>query len=93
MVNKMLLLLITGCLSVISFAQTAPPAAGEILQQAFGKAKAENKNVFIIFHASWCSWCHKMDSAINDPVRKSFFENNYVIRHLTLLESHDKKQL
>ena len=56
-------------------------------------AAKENKNVFIIFHASWCGWCHKMDSAINDKSCKVFFSKNYVIRHLVVDESKDKKDL
>lgn len=47
----------------------------------------------VIFHASWCGWCHKMDTSLNDPSVKSFFDKNYVITHLTIDESPDKKIL
>ena len=75
------------------FAQQAPPPATEILREAMQTAAKENKNVFIIFHASWCGWCHKMDTAINDKACKDFFYRNYVIRHLVVDESRDKKNL
>lgn len=38
------------CIASISQAQTAT----EILSKASEQAKLENKNVFVIFHASWC---------------------------------------
>lgn len=67
--------------------------ASEVINQAKTKASKENKKVFVIFHASWCVWCHKMDSAMNTPGIKSFFDKNFVITHLTVDESKDKKDL
>src|SRR5262249_12825484 len=80
-------------LTATSFAQTAPVPASEIMGEALQTAAKENKNVLIIFHASWCGWCHKMDSSINDKSCKDFFYKNYVIRHLVVDESRDKKNL
>lgn len=74
-------------------AQTNPASANDILKEAKLEAAKTHKNVFVIFHASWCIWCHRMDSAMNDPKIKSFFDKNYVIRHLTVDESKDKKDL
>ena len=64
-----------------------------ILKEAYQQAAKENKNVFIIFHASWCVWCHKMDSSMNDPTCKKFFDDNYITRHLVVDESKGKKLL
>jgi len=69
------------------------PTTEALLNAAFTKAKAENKNVFIIFHASWCGWCHKMDTAMNDGSVKKFFTDNFIIEHLTVDESANKKNL
>ena len=76
-----------------SSAQHGIPSAYEIMQEAMQTAAKENKNVLIIFHASWCGWCHKMDSAMNDQTCKGFFYKNYVIRHLVVDETKDKKDL
>jgi thiol-disulfide isomerase/thioredoxin len=65
----------------------------EILKEAYQQAAKEKKNVFVMFHASWCGWCHKMDSAMSDKAVKKFFDDNYVIRHLVVYESKDKKNL
>jgi len=78
----------------LSIAQQAPLSADEVMKNALRAAAIENKKVFIIFHASWCGWCRKMDSSMNDRSCKQFFEDNYVIRHLDVDEfSDDKKAL
>lgn len=70
-----------------------PPSATSIIDDAKSIAAKENKNVFVIFHASWCVWCHRMDSAMNEPEMKPLFDKNYVIRHLVVMESPNKKNL
>jgi thiol-disulfide isomerase/thioredoxin len=74
-------------------AQPAPASSAEILKEAHTLAAKENKNVMIIFHASWCGWCHRMDNSMNDEACKKFFDDNYVVRHLVVDESPDKKNL
>lgn len=75
-------------------AQTStPPSANDILKEAYITAAKENKKVMIIFHASWCVWCHRMDSSMNDPACKKFFDDHYVIRHLVVYESKGKENL
>lgn len=93
MIRKLTFLAMLVCIGAGMAAQTTPPTANAVLQKAFDKAKIEKKNVFLIFHASWCGWCRKMDSAMNDPQCRPFFQENYVIEHLTILESKDKKHL
>ena len=78
--------------AMTSVAQSTP-TADAILKEACTKAAKENKNVMVIFHASWCGWCHKMDTSLNDPSVKDFFYKNYVITHLVMSESKDKKNL
>jgi thioredoxin-related protein len=69
------------------------PSANDIMKQALAQAGKEHKNVLIMFHASWCGWCHRMDSSLNDPVCKKFFDDNFVITHLVVDESKDKQNL
>ncbi|HET7118996.1 MAG TPA: thioredoxin family protein [Hanamia sp.] len=73
--------------------QTKPASANQIIKEAKIDAAKTHKNIFVIFHASWCVWCHRMDTAMNDNSIKSFFDKNYVIKHLTVDESADKKNL
>ncbi|HEY6061997.1 MAG TPA: thioredoxin family protein [Chitinophagaceae bacterium] len=79
--------------SVGAKAQSSARSASELLKEAYQSAAANNKNVFIMFHASWCGWCHKMDKSMNDETCKKFFEDNFVICHLVVDESADKKNL
>lgn len=74
-------------------AQSPPLSADAILKEASQQAAKEKKNVFIMFHASWCGWCHRMDSLMNMPSVKDYFTRNYVIRHLVVYESEGKKNL
>ena len=76
----------------ISNAQKAKSST-EIMEAAYKQASKENKNVLLIFHASWCSWCKKMDAAINDKSCKNLFEENYCIVHLTVEENDKNKNL
>ncbi|HEV8283338.1 MAG TPA: thioredoxin family protein [Chitinophagaceae bacterium] len=91
--HPLLLLTIFLLLAPFIYAQHGPLAADEIMKEAIQQAAKEKKNVLIIFHASWCGWCHKMDSSINDKNCKKFFDDNYVIRHLVVLESPNKKNM
>lgn len=73
--------------------QAQPATADVILDNAFTKAETENKNVFVIFHASWCGWCHKMDEAMKDTSCSKFFNDNYIVVHLVVKERKEYRQL
>ena len=80
--------LITGIV-----AQDKPQPADKIFNDACALAKKENKKVMIIFHASWCGWCKRMDSIMNMPEMKPLFGKNFVIEHLVVLENGAHKAL
>ena len=69
------------------------PEAKAVLKEAVADAARQHKKVLLIFHASWCGWCHKMDACLNDPSIKKFFDDNFVISHLTVMESKGKENL
>ena len=75
------------------FAQSTAPSASAVLKKAAVSAGSQNKKVLLIFHASWCGWCHKMDSSLNDVLCKKFFDDNFVTTHITVMESKGKENL
>jgi len=80
---------------VLLFAQQiqAQESTKSILDQAYNQAKIENKNVFVLFKASWCGWCKKLDANMNQVATKNLFTDNYVIVQLDVQERKDKKHL
>jgi hypothetical protein len=91
---RILIFLLVSSFMIPSSARAQPAVSTDAILKEAGKVAAkEGKNVFILFHASWCGWCHKMDSAMNDPLIRKHFDDNYVIRHLVVYESKGKEQL
>jgi len=75
-------------------AQSASPlSATEVIHAACATAKTAHKKVFLVFHASWCGWCRRLDSLMGSPSCKDLFDRNYVIAHLVILENGSKKSL
>lgn len=90
--NATLALMLLLGLTVAAFkvqaqASKAPLTATEIMEQAKQQAKAENKNILLLFHASWCGWCKKMEASIMDKSCKDYFDSNFVITYVDVLET------
>jgi hypothetical protein len=92
-------LLLLGAFSFLVSADSLPrdpgtPAtADDVVKDACREASTAHKKVLILFHASWCHWCRKLDTLLSNPGCAGLFEQSYVIRHLTVMESNDKKNL
>ena len=63
--------------TTFSSAQEILPTAEEIMNTAYQSAKKENKKVFLMFTASWCTWCHRMAQNMKDKLCTEFFNTNY----------------
>ena len=87
-----LCLTIFFCLVLTNFLN-AQEETSDVLEKAFKQAANENKNTMVIFHASWCGWCKRMDNNLNDETCKDLFTRNFVITHLVLWESEKNKSL
>ncbi|WP_415328549.1 thioredoxin family protein [Chryseobacterium sp. MMS23-Vi53] len=74
----------------LNFAQEK---ADVVLSKALNEAKAKNKNVLLIFHASWCKWCHVMEKNMNLSETKPIFDKKFVTAYLDVQEMKEKKNL
>ncbi len=68
-----------------------PPSAQSILDTALQQAHVSDRTVFVIFHASWCGWCHKLDTYLNAPEVKPVIDANFIVIHIDVMERGAKK--
>jgi thioredoxin-related protein len=85
--------LLLAFILILTLNLNAQDSTSVILKKAFEQAEKQNKNVFVIFHASWCGWCKKMDKNMDDESCKELFNRNYIIEHLDVNESPNNKNL
>lgn len=85
-----IILVVALLLVQIGFAQEK---ADVVLNKALTQAKTENKNVLLVFHASWCGWCKLMEKNMELPTTKPLFDKNYVTAYLDVQERGEKKSL
>ncbi len=77
-------LFFTVCLSAFAFAADAPvydesADAPAQVAQAFAEAKADNKQVMIVFGANWCGDCKMLHGEFKKPELKALLDANYVV--------------
>jgi thioredoxin-related protein len=93
MIKRLFFATVFSLLACFSYSQESPPSAAIVLHDAINVAAKEKKNVLVMFTASWCVWCKKMDKSINDSTCKNFFDDNFIIRHLVVDEMKGKEYL
>jgi thiol-disulfide isomerase/thioredoxin len=77
-------------LAVCGSAAAAPNDANALLGRAEVQATHAQKNVIVIFHASWCGWCHKLAQFLTSDDFQPIFSKNYVIVHIDVQENGSK---
>ncbi|WP_080780201.1 thioredoxin family protein [Chryseobacterium phocaeense] len=71
----------------------AQEKADAALKKSLTEAKAQKKNVLLIFHASWCGWCKLMEKNMNLPETKPIFDQKFVTTYIDVQEVGEKKKL
>ncbi len=77
----------------LMMAAEAPPTADSLLSEGQSKAAPGHKTVFLIFHASWCGWCHKLDQFMATPEIQPILDKYFVAVHVVVEEHGDKESL
>jgi thioredoxin-related protein len=90
---KRLVLLVTLFFVVAGIGLASEPAASAVLSKAEAQALQEHKQVLVIFHASWCGWCKRLDAFLADKDMGKLMTDNFVIVHLDVMEHDGKKDL
>ena len=62
--------------------------AETVLEAAQKKAKKEHKGIFLVFGASWCGPCKRLDMFLNEPTNRSVIEKYFVVTRLTVAEQY-----
>lgn len=76
---------------VAALALAAPDSAADVIGRARADAKKSGRNVLVLFHASWCGWCHRMEAFLNAPEIKPLIDKSLVVTWLTVQESPEHK--
>ena len=70
---------------------TGEKHADNLMAEAFSRAKYENKAVFVVFHASWCGWCKKLEDFLGSPTVRSVWKRRVVTVWIDVMEADGRK--
>src|ERR1700677_2162252 len=66
------------------------PRADQVLSNAKSAAVAQHKAIFLVFGASWCPPCRKLETFTGDPNIRPILEKYFILSHLNIEEERGK---
>lgn len=89
-----LLLLLALLLPGAAPATTSAPApARDVIAAVRTRARSSGKAPLVLFHASWCGWCRKLERTLSLPEVKPIVEQHFELAWLDVQERGTKKAL
>jgi thioredoxin-related protein len=83
--------MVMGLLAVtLATAGTEAPTAQRLVDNAKARASAQHKTILLLFGASWCPWCKRLDSFIETSNFRPIFARHFVIARIDVQEHADK---
>ena len=79
-------LIMASIFAATSAVAEKPPRAEEILARARTQAAEQQKNIFIMFGASWCEPCHELESFLASAQISPIIAKHFVIARVTVAE-------
>ena len=65
-------------------------SANQIMTEAYFEAKLKDKKIFLMFEASWCSLCKKLENKINEREINEILSKEFIFRQLSVFELKNK---
>ena len=76
--TALLILVLLGTPEVSQTGKRDSSAPNRILTNAEAIAFSQNKNILLMFTASWCGPCHRFESFLDDPAMRPIFDRYFV---------------
>ncbi|MCL1892896.1 MAG: thioredoxin family protein [Holophagaceae bacterium] len=81
------------CVVLSAQTGTNPESAQLLVTNTVKKASTEQKSAFVAFHASWCSWCKRLENFLDLPEVKPIIGRYFSVLWLTVNERGENKSL
>ncbi len=92
MKRLIVLLIFLSCYTTTFARGNDPDSARVLLNSALETARTSDKQVLVMFRASWCSWCKRLEKTFESSEIHKIIDDHFVVVRLNVLERGEKVQ-